>query len=71
MTSTRPSARRWAPLVALLLALAVLCPLPGPTPMRCTYDGDSGSCETLLYRSALTVGLATVRWGRDVTNERP
>jgi hypothetical protein len=39
--------------------------------MKCTYDGDSGSCETLFYRSGLTIGLATLRWGRDVVNERP
>lgn len=58
-------------MVAVLAACAVVCPVPGPTPMRCTYDGDSGSCETLLYRSGATIGLATLLWGRDVVNGRP
>jgi hypothetical protein len=72
MTSGRPSAAPWvAPLVAVLVAVAAMWPLPGPTPMRCTYDGDSGTCGTLFYRSALTVSIATVIWGRDVVNERP
>jgi hypothetical protein len=70
-SSRRSTPRRVAPVVAVLIALALLCPLPGPTLMKCTYDGDSGSCETLFYRSGLTIGLATLRWGRDVVNERP
>lgn len=72
MPGDRRSVSRWpAPAVAVLVGAALLWPLPGPIPMKCTYDGDSGTCETLFYRSAMTASIATMRWGRDVVNDRP
>ena len=67
MSSTRAARARWtARAIGVLAAACILCPLPGPTPMRCTYDGDSGTCRTLGYRTALSVTAATVMWGSDV-----
>lgn len=57
--------------VALTLAVGltvILWPLQGAAPQRCTYTGDSGSCETLFYRSIATLTVAQLTWGgSDVT----
>lgn len=72
MSPTPRTTARWvAAAVAVLVAVGAVLPLSGPTPVKCTYSGDVGRCETLVYRSALTVALATVMWGRDVVNDRP
>lgn len=57
--------------MAVLVAVGAVFPLPGPAPVKCTYSGDVGRCETLFYRSALTIAIATAIWGRDVVNDRP
>jgi hypothetical protein len=50
------------------LIIAAVLPLGGRAPQRCVYDGDSGSCTTLNYRSIATIGIANVVWGGDNTS---